>query len=241
VRVVRPNELMREAASVLEPVHEHVVVIGAVAVQAALDGHSVALTPTRDVDAAVKTAAVDRVIDQLRAAGLEPSSVAHERSFTWVRGQLKVQLLRPFHPFPKGPAKGLPVSNVISELDHHRALVAFEGSPQTPRFWVASPAALVGLKEAAFGRTRPGGEPVDRDFSDVALLLDRMGEQIAEELHDRSSMRQRAARAAERLLRDGSASAAAARELVLMGEHDTHRHAEIAVRRAAQRFLRLLD
>jgi hypothetical protein len=59
---------------------------------------------------------------------------------------------------------------MIPELDRHRDLVAFEDSPKTPRFWVASPAALVGLKEAAFGRTRPGGESVDRDFSDVALL-----------------------------------------------------------------------
>jgi hypothetical protein len=50
---------MGEAAEVLAPVRDDVVVIGAVAVQAALDGHAVALTPTRDVDGAVKTDRVD--------------------------------------------------------------------------------------------------------------------------------------------------------------------------------------
>lgn len=39
---------MREAAEVLAPVRDDVVVIGAIAVQIALDGHSAALTPTRD-------------------------------------------------------------------------------------------------------------------------------------------------------------------------------------------------
>lgn len=52
-------------------------------------------------------------------------------------------------------------------------MVAFEAEPERGRFWIASPAALVGLKEAADGRTRFSGEPVDRDFSDVALMLDR--------------------------------------------------------------------
>ena len=105
MKVVHPSELMREAAAVLEPVRDDVVIIGAVAVQVALDGHDVALTPTRDIDAGVKTAAVHRVVGRLEASGLTPSDVPHERSFTWVRGELKVQLLRPFHPFPKGSAK----------------------------------------------------------------------------------------------------------------------------------------
>jgi hypothetical protein len=240
VRVVRADELMREAAEVLAPVREEVVVIGAIAVRIALDGHAAALTPTRDVDGAVKTDAVDRVVAQLRAARLEPSPLPHERTFTWVRGQLKVQLLRPFHPFPKGAARGLPVSNVIPELDHYRELVAFEGSPEAPRLWAATAAALVGLKEAAFGRVRHDGEMVDRDFSDVALLLDRVGDQIAAEVRDASPMRARVRTAAERLLDDEDANAAAARELVRMGEHDTQRAGQLAVHRAANRLLRLL-
>jgi hypothetical protein len=240
VRVVRASDLMREAAEVLAPVRDDVVVIGAIAVQVALDGHSVALMPTRDVDAAVKTEAVERVVAQLRAAQLQPSPLVHERDFTWVKGDLKVQLLRPFHPFPKGAAKGLPVSNLIPELDRFRELVAFEDSPETPRFWVATAAALVGLKEAAFGRTRHDGERVDRDFSDVALLLDRRGEEIAAEVRDTPAMLACVRTAAERLIADEGASAAAARELEKTGEYDTERAAEIAVRRAAERFRRLL-
>jgi hypothetical protein len=231
---------MQEAAQVLAPVRDDVVVIGAIAVQIALDGHSAALTPTRDIDGAVKTEAVERVVAQLQAARLEPSRLPHERGFTWVKGPLKVQLLRPFHPLPKGAARGLPVSNLIPELDRYRELVAFEGSPETPRFWAATAAALVGLKEAAFGRKRIDGETVDRDFSDVALLLDRVGDKIAAEVPDPSPMRARVRTAAERLLDDEDASAAAAHELVKTGEHDTQRAGELAVRRAAQRFLRLL-
>jgi hypothetical protein len=185
VRVVHPSELMREAAVVLEPVRDDIVIIGAVAVQIALDGHQVALaatrdidvaltlTPTRDIDAGVKTDAVHRVVARLEEIGLRRSDVPHEHSFTWVKGDLKVQLLRPFDPFPKGSAKGLPVSNIIPELHAHRVAVAFDDTPDTFRFWAASAAALIGLKEAAFGRTRPGGEPVDRDFSDVAMLLEQ--------------------------------------------------------------------
>jgi hypothetical protein len=120
VKLVRPSELMREAAAVLEPVRDDVVIVGAVAIQVALDGQDVALTPTRDIDAGVDSTAVDRVVGQLEASGLTPSDIPHERSFTWVKGELKVQLLRPFHPFPRGSAKGLPVNNILPELDRHR-------------------------------------------------------------------------------------------------------------------------
>jgi hypothetical protein len=48
VRVIAPSQLMREAAAVLEPIRDDVVVIGAVAVQVALDGQDVALIPTRE-------------------------------------------------------------------------------------------------------------------------------------------------------------------------------------------------
>jgi hypothetical protein len=176
-------------------------------------------------------------VGQLEASGLTPSDIPDERSFTWVKGELKVQLLRPFHPFPKGAAKGLPVNNILPEIDRHRVAVAFDDTPDILRFWAASAAALVGLKEAAFGRTRPGGEPVDRDFSDAAMPLERLIDEITEELRDPSPMRGRAVRAAQRLLTD-EASEAAARELVKTGEQDTQRGAELAVQRAAQAFLR---
>lgn len=48
MKVVAPTHLLREAAAILEPVRDDVVVIGALAVQIALDGHDVALTPTMD-------------------------------------------------------------------------------------------------------------------------------------------------------------------------------------------------
>lgn len=241
MKIVQADDLMREAAEVLQPVRDDVVVIGAVAVQVALDGYDAALTPTRDVDAAVKTEDVESVVAQLRAAKLKPSDLPHERGFTWVKGGLKVQLLRPFHPFPQGAAKSLPANTMVPELDHHRELVAFADSPETPRFWTATAAALVGLKEAAFGRTRHDGEPVDRDFSDAALLFDRVGQEIADEVQSDSVMRARVRRAARRLLDEPTSSEAAARELVSIREFPTQREAEVAVRRTAQGFLRRLE
>jgi hypothetical protein len=240
VKIVAPSRLMREAAEVLDPVREEIVVIGAVAVQVALDGHDAMLTPTRDLDAGVATDAVPRVVARLQECGLERSELSHERSFTWVKGDLKVQLLRPFHPFPKGPAQGLPVNNIISELTEHRVLVAFADEPGRGRFWAASPAALVALKAAAFGRTRATGENVDRDFSDVMLLLDHLGPEIAQEVAPPSPMHSRVKQAAEQLLED-NAVAAAARELVQTGHQSSQRAAAEAVRRAAQRALRRLE
>jgi hypothetical protein len=117
-------------------------------------------------------------------------------------------------------------------------MVAFDTDPEIGRFWAASPAALVGLKEAAFGRTRFSGEPVDRDFSDVASLFDRLGEEIAAEVSAAPVMRVRVLRAAERLLNDEAALTAAARELVASGQEQDHRTAEAGVRRAARGFLR---
>ena len=129
------------------------------------------------------------VVAHLEASGLRRSELRHEKSFTWVKGELKVQLIRPFDPSPTGPARGLPVNNILPELERYRTLVAFDDDPDVPRLWVASPAALVGLKSEAFGRTRYDGQPVDRDFSDVVLLLDRLADEIAQELRDRSPMR----------------------------------------------------
>lgn len=76
---------MQEAAGILDPIRDEVVVIGALAVQIALDGHDVALTPTRDIDAGVSTDAVARVVAHLEANGLRKSDNPHERSFTWSR------------------------------------------------------------------------------------------------------------------------------------------------------------
>ena len=127
---------------------------------------------------------------------------------------------------------------MIIELAHHRVMVAFDTDSEIGRFWAASPVALVGLKEAAFGRSRFSGEPVDRDFSDVASLLDRLGEEIAAEISAAPVMRARVVRAAERLLNDEAALTAAARELVASGQEQDHRTAEAGVRRAARGFLR---
>jgi hypothetical protein len=41
---------------------------------------------------------------------------------------------------------------MVSELAQHCVMVAFDPDREIGRFWAASPAALVGLKEAAFGR-----------------------------------------------------------------------------------------
>lgn len=221
------------------PCRDDVIVIGAVAVQVALDGTGVPLSPTRDVDAGVATSDVPRVVRCLEAAGLKRSELPHERAFTWVHGELKVQLLRPFDPFPKGAARTLPVNNILPELAGHRVAVAFEEAAEVRRFWVASAAALVGLKEAAFGRLRHTGEPVDRDFSDVALLLQQCSPEIAGELRDASPMRERALRAAERLM-EPSGAVPAARELVRTGQYDTLRAAELAVGRASRLFLERL-
>jgi len=239
VKVVSPSPLAREGAAVLEPVRDDVVVIGAVAVEVALDGHDVVLTPTRDVDAGVANEAVERVVTHLEREGMRRSEEAHERSFTWVKDELKIQLLRTFEPFPQGAARGLPVSNMLNELSDHRVLVAFADEPTRGRFWAASPAALVGLKEAAFGRKRHSGEPVDRDFSDAAMLIDRLGDEIVDEVRNPSTMRMRVIRAARRLC-DEDCAAGAARELVLGGAYDTEREAVLSVQRTCQRLLRRL-
>jgi len=73
---------LRDAAAVLEPIRDDVVVIGALAVQIVLDEHDVALTPTSDVDAGVETDAVDRVVAHLEENDLRRSDEPHERSLT---------------------------------------------------------------------------------------------------------------------------------------------------------------
>jgi len=234
VRVIEPSDLLRRAAGVLAPIRDDVVLIGALAVQVALDGHGVPLTPTHDADVGSSTEQANDVIARLEDAGLERSDLPHERSFTWVAPGIKVQVVRPYHPFAKGASARLPVNNLIAELETNRWLVAFEEEPEHGLLWAARPAALVALKENAFGRTRFGGEKVDRDFSDAALLLDRLGGEIAEEVTAGGQIRTRVAAAAHCLTEDPQAAAAAARELVAMREVDSQRAGEALARRAGR-------
>lgn len=234
MRVVAPTRLTREAAEILHPVRDDVVVIGALAVQIALEGHDIPLTPTRDVDVGIQTNRAAAVVAHLEGGGLRRSEYKHEQGFTWVRDKLKVQLVRPFHPFPKPPADRLPVNNLISELRHHRWLVAFAEDPGRGLFWAARPAALVGLKEEAFGRTRPSGEKVDRDYSDVVLLLENENERIREEVSGDGPMRSRVRRAAQRLSEEPTATESAVRELVASGYSETPREASATVERATR-------
>lgn len=237
MRVVSPTALLRAAADVLGPVRDDVVVIGALAVQIALDGADVPLTPTRDIDVGSSTERANEVVAHLEESGLERSEIEHEKPFTWVRGEVKVQVIRPFHPFPKGAAARLPVNQLIPELDANRWLVAFEGDPEAGRLWAAKPAALVALKEKAFGRSRPSGERVDRDFSDAVLLLDHRGEEIVDEVAGGGQIRARVVAAAERLRDDDGAAESAARELLAIGEAETLREGETAARRTAREIL----
>lgn len=241
MKIIEPDPLLREAADVLARVRDDVVVIGASAVRVALDGHDVAITPTRDVDAGTSVAAVDTVVSELERAGLTRSTEPHEEGFTWVRGNLKVQLIRPFHPFPKGHAARLPVNTTLTALQDHRTAVAFSDDPATLRLWCADAAALVALKAHAFGRTRPGGQPVDRDFSDVVLLLEHTLDDIARQVAADPSMRRNVLGAATRLATDGEATAAAIRELVQAGAYDTPLAAQQACDRATRRAIRELE
>jgi hypothetical protein len=233
VRVISPTELLREAAEVLGPVRDDAVVIGAVAVQVALDGHNLPLTPTSDVDAGTSVERAPAVVSHLEANGFRRSDAEHEEGFTWIRGDFKVQLVRPFHPFPRPPANRMPVNNLVPELQRHRWLVAFEDDPDSGLFWAARPAALVALKEAAFGRTRPSGEKVNRDFSDVVLLFDNESERIADEASSDRQMQARVLRAVERL-EEPTVVDAAVRELVATGHSDNPREGEATVNRSIQ-------
>jgi hypothetical protein len=239
MKVLKPDALLREAAEVLDPVRDDVVVIGASAVRVALDGRDAVITPTRDVDAGTQTEAVERVVSELEKAGLTRSPEPHEQGFTWVRGTLKVQLIRPFHPFPKGAAARLPVNNVIPELAHHRVAVAFDDEPSAPRLWCADAAALIALKGLAFGRTQ-NGNPVDRDYADVVLLLDHLLDEIVVQVATDAAMRGRVINAAKTLLEEEEATAAAIRELNRTGAYPTAEAARRAAERAGARTLRAL-
>lgn len=241
MRVIQPSRIARNAAEVLQPVREDVIVIGALAVQIALAGHEVTLAPTQDIDAGTTVESAAGVVAHLENVGFRRSELAHEKSFTWVAENVKVQLIRPFHPFPKPPADGLPVNTLLPELERHRWSVAFEEEPERGLFWAARPAALVALKEAAFGRTRPSGDLVDRDFSDVVLLFENESAQIAEEVAKDAQMCKRVLRAAERLRDESSATEGAIRELVASGQVETPREGEATVARAVREILGELE
>lgn len=170
------------------------------------------------------------------------SETPHERGFTWVKGELKVQLMAPFHPpaRKRPPARDLPQNNLVAELKRHRWLVAFDEDPNRGRFYSARPAALVALKEAAFGRQRPDGVKVDRDYSDAVLLFDRLADQIAAEASADSQMRIRVERTAAKLA-EPEAVAAAARELVASGQEESRQSAEAMIVRAGRGMLRALE
>lgn len=137
-------------------------------------------------------------------------------------------------------AARLPVNTTIPELDHHRVAVGFPEAPETLRLWCADAAALVGLKGQAFGRTRPDGRPVERDFSDVALLLHHLSDEIVKQVVGDMVMRGRVTKAATRLADDDEAAAAAARELVSSGAYTTTLTARRMIDRASRRALRSL-
>jgi hypothetical protein len=261
VKVVEPTPLMREAADVLAPIVDDVVVIGAIAVTVALtpdigtasgsttarapeatrDLDLVIVAPTRDVDLAVEASVAPAVVRQLTEQGLRPSEEPGERGFTWERGDLKVQLMTS----PSGPRMGqvlkLPVQSSLSIVQDHHLPVAFVDDPGETRIRCATAGALVALKRAAFGRTRHDGTPVDRDPHDaLQLLLGARADLLAEAAGEyvvRSNLRA----IVEQLGSDTPARDAAAREHLRLGLASNEREARLAVQRAALAFGRELE
>jgi hypothetical protein len=245
VKVILPSRLLGEAADELVPVRDEVVVIGAAALDVALADAEVAITATRDVDVVVPVERAADVVSHLERAEMRRSELAHERSFTWVKGDLKVQLVRSIHPFAKPPARGLPENAVfgMAERPVHQLAVAFVDAPYDRRLTCARAACLLALKEAAFGRTRaPDGTPVERDFHDAFLLIDAAADDVLAGLEVAEyEVRRRAARAIDRLAGGGDETAAAGRQMMRLDPSLTQRRAEAAVRRSARRLQRRLD
>jgi hypothetical protein len=246
MKILAPTPLLAEAADVLTPVLEYVVVVGAAALEIALaDTTSIAITPTRDVDLVVAVEHAAQVVAHLEAADLQRSNVPHERGFTWVRGDLKVQLVRTFHPFPKPPARALPQNSAFTAAARptHQLTVAFPEHPATPRLRCVNAACLLALKQAAFGRTRPPEKtPVERDFHDAYLLISAAQEAVLADLQTADyEVRHGVSAAVSQLAAGHNATAAAARQMVLLHTADSLREAEAAVRRAALRLRQRLD
>lgn len=246
MKVVEPSRLLAEAAEVLGEVRDDVVVIGAAALEVALaGGSSVVITPTRDVDVVVPVERAAEIVSHLEAKDMRRSEIAHERAFTWVRGDLKVQLVRRFHPFAKPPARALPANPVFGMAANpaHQITVAFTADPGEPRLQCANAMCLLALKQAAFGRTRATDElPVERDYHDAYLLISTVPRTLLEEFaYADYEMRTRATDAITQLAEGGVATQAAAREMVRMRVEQSQRVAEANVVRAANRMRALLE
>lgn len=246
MKVVPRSRLLSDAAEILEPFQDEVVVVGATALEVALaSAGSVVVTPTRDVDVVVATEHVATVVSRLEEADMDPSDLEHERGFTWIRGDLKVQLVRTYHPFPKSHARRLPANPVFGMASEpfHQVEVAFDDEPAVPRFRCANAACVLALKQAAFGRVRePDGRPVERDFHDAYLLLSATPDAVADDLATAGyEVRRRALDAISQLAAGDEATAAAGRQMVRLSVAESQRLAEAAVRRAAVRMLRELD
>lgn len=237
---------MREAADVLAPVRDSVVVFGAVAVEVALADANVSVTPTRDVDLVVAAKDVESIIGHLESAELRLSEVPHEAGFTWVRGDLKIQLVRSFDPFPKGLVRGVPYQPpvTVARDPRHQVEVSFDHSPEEMRFLCVSSACVIALKRRAFGRIRSGEAttPVDRDFSDVHLLLRQVPDTVLDDYEPAEQpVRVWLEEAVDLLADDAEAAASAASELVRSGLSSSRRAGESDVRRTAARFRRRLQ
>jgi hypothetical protein len=245
VKVINPTALVREAAEVLDDLREDVVLVGAAALQVALAESASRLTPTRDVDLVVSTQSVDGVIARLTELQFDESQTAHERGFTWVRGDLKVQLIRSFHPLPGPSARRLPENARLSvaERPDNQDIVAFADRPEKARLVCANPACLVALKYAAFGRTRPPDDtPVRRDYHDVYLLVAEAGDEVLRGYEEGEGDLRAAVRSAvESLSREGEPLRFAASEMVGLQHADSASEAEAIIRGAAVRFGRRLE
>jgi hypothetical protein len=242
VKVVDPSRLLAEAADVLAGVRDEVVVVGAAALEVALaSDSSVVITPTRDVDVVIPVDRAAAIVSHLEAADMHRSEIEHERAFTWVRGDLKVQLVRDFHPFAQPPARALPANPVFGMAANpvHQVTVAFTADPEEPRLHCANAVCLLALKQAAFGRTRAADDaPVERDYHDAYLLISAVPDALLEEFaYAEHEVRTRATDAVTRLAGDGAATQAAGREMVRLRVAGSQRVAEANVRRAASRMI----
>jgi len=130
----------------------------------------------------------------------------------------------------------------MAAREAHQVAVAFADEPMRQRIISVGPACLVALKQAAFGRSRgPDAEPVERDFHDAYLIIDAAADDLVQSWDAAEyEVRERASDAADRLAAGGEETAAAARQLVLLGDAPNQRAAEAAVRRAAARMQRRL-
>ena len=251
MKVITPTRLLGEAADVLADIRDDLVVVGAAALEVALAGDSrvavtatrdldvVVITPTRDIDAVVPVDRAADVVSTLEGAGLRRSEVEHERAFTWIRGDLKIQLVRTFHPFPKPPARALPTNPAFGMAANpvHQITIAFADAPEKPRLHCANAACLLALKQAAFGRTRPtDNAPVERDYHDAHLLLSGVFDDLhADFQRAEREVRIRVIDATTQLMAGGAATMGAARQMVRLGDAESQRGAEAIVVRSARR------